>query len=332
MRLSTRGGLRAAAALLAATALAATAACGAATATSDTAEPDTDTTGAFPRTVVHAMGETEIPTQPERVVVLDSGELDDVTLLGIEPVGAVSPHMKTSGGFPEYLSAMTADTVDVGPMEEPDLEKIAELAPDLILSSKIRHEAIYADLAAIAPTVFTETTGVAWKENLAVHAEALGLEDEAAESLQAYEAQAASLGALIQEANGGAMPTVSVVRFLAGPTRLYQKATFSGVILEDVGVLRPESQDVDDFALEVGPEQIDLADADLVFVTVADDPEKTEQEAAMDSPLWAEMEAVQNGKVFNVADEIWMSGIGIQAARLVLADLAEAAGVELPSA
>jgi iron complex transport system substrate-binding protein len=44
------------------------------------------------------------------------------------------------------------------------------------------------------------------------------------------------------------------------------------------------------------------------------------------------MEAVQNDKVFNVADEIWMSGIGIQAARLVLADLAGATGMDLPSA
>jgi iron complex transport system substrate-binding protein len=329
---STRSALRAAATLLATAALAATAACGAATATGDAAEQESDPSGAFPRTIAHAMGETEIPAQPERVVVLDSGELDDVTLLGIEPVGAVAPHLKTAGGFPDYLASMTENTVDVGPMEEPDLEKIAELAPDLILSSKIRHEAIYADLSAIAPTVFTETTGFPWKENLAVHAEALGLEDEAAAALEAYEAQAAELGALIQEANGGEMPTVSVVRFLAGPTRLYQKSTFSGVILQDVGVLRPESQDVDDFALEVGPEQIDLADADLVFVTVADDPEKTEQEAAMDSPLWAEMEAVKNDQVFNVADEIWMSGIGIQAARLVLADIANATGVELPSA
>jgi iron complex transport system substrate-binding protein len=323
--------LRAAAGLLTAVALAATAACGAATATSDAGDAPLDTSGAFPRTITHAMGETEIPAKPERVVVLDSGELDDVTLLGIEPVGAVAPHFKTSGGFPDYLASMTENTVDVGPMEEPDLEAIAELAPDLILSSKIRHEAIYEDLSAIAPTVFTETTGVSWKENLAVHAEALGLEDEAAAALEAYESEAAALGASIQEAYGE-MPTVSVVRFLAGPTRLYQKATFSGVILEDVGVERPESQDVDDFALEVGPEQIDLADADLVFVTVADDPENTEQQAVQDSPLWAEMEAVQNGKVFDVADEIWMSGIGIQAARLVLADIADAAGVELRAA
>ena len=47
-------------------------------------------------------------------------------------------------------------------------------------------------------------------------------------ALESYETQAAELGAAIQEAYGE-MPTVSVVRFVAGPTRLYQKATFSGV-------------------------------------------------------------------------------------------------------
>lgn len=45
----------------------------------------------FPRTVEHAMGETEIPQRPERVVVLDTGELDSVLSLGVTPVGAVTP-------------------------------------------------------------------------------------------------------------------------------------------------------------------------------------------------------------------------------------------------
>lgn len=39
---------------------------------------------------------------------------------------------------------------------------------------------------------------------------------------------------------------------------------------------------------------------------------------------------VKNGKVFEVPDEIWMSGIGVQAAEQILADVAEATGVRLP--
>ncbi|SDK22159.1 ABC transporter substrate-binding protein [Streptomyces indicus] len=288
---------------------------------------------AFPRTVKHAMGETEIPAKPEKVVVLDTGELDSVTMLGIKPVGAVSPHFKTAGGFPAYLGDKVKGAKDVGPLLEPNLELIASLKPDLILSSKVRHEKVYDKLKGIAPTVFTETTGGPWKENLKVHAEALGLEKEAGERLKAYEAQAKALGEAIKKKYDGKMPTASVVRFVAGPTRLYQKSSYSGVVLDDIGLARPKSQSSTDpevTMLDVSPEQIDKAEADLVFVTLADEPSKTKQKDVTSNPVWKSLGAVKNDKVFTVPDETWMSGIGVQAAEHMLADVAKATGVELP--
>ncbi|MEU6238358.1 ABC transporter substrate-binding protein [Kitasatospora sp. NPDC047058] len=162
----------------------------------DAAAASAGSAAVFPRTVTHAAGTAEIKAQPKRVVVLDSGELDDVTLLGITPVGAVSPHMKTEGGFPGYLKDKIKDTKDVGPMNEPNLELIASLKPDLILSSKVRHAKVYDKLNAIAPTVLAETTGFPWKENLALYAQALGKEAEAKKALADYEARAAKLGEL----------------------------------------------------------------------------------------------------------------------------------------
>ncbi|MEV0096837.1 iron-siderophore ABC transporter substrate-binding protein [Streptomyces sp. NPDC050738] len=291
------------------------------------------TAGAFPRTVKHAMGATEIPSQPKRVVVLDTGELDSVTMLGIKPVGAVSPHFKTAGGFPGYLADKVEGAKDVGPLLEPNLELIASLKPDLILSSKVRHEKVYDKLKGIAPTVFTETTGGPWKANLKVHAEALGLEKQAAEALTKYETDAKALGAAIKAKYHGTMPSASVVRFVAGPTRLYQKSAYSGVVLDDIGLARPESQSSTDpevTMLDVSPEQIDKAEADLVFVTLADEPSKTKQKDVTSNPVWKSLKAVKNGKVFSVPDETWMSGIGVQAAEHMLADVAKATGVELP--
>lgn len=285
---------------------------------------------AFPRSVKHAMGTAEIKSQPKRVVVLDSGELDDVTLLGITPVGAVSPHLKSEGGFPGYLKDKIGGTVDVGPMTEPNLELIASLKPDLILTSKVRHEKIYAKLNAIAPTVMAETTGFPWKQNLALYAQALGKESEAKTALSQYEARAAKLGAAIKAKDDGKMPTVSVVRFVAGPTRLYQKSSFSGVVLKDVGLPRPPAEDVDQLMLEVSAEQIGRADADLVFVTTSDDPSKTKESEVQGTSVWKDLPAVKAGRVFTVPDETWMSGIGVQAADQMLQDIAKAAGVDAP--
>lgn len=53
------------------------------------------------RTVEHAMGEAEIEGTPERIVVLDTGELDSVMTLGVTPVGAVESI--AGAGFPAYL-------------------------------------------------------------------------------------------------------------------------------------------------------------------------------------------------------------------------------------
>ncbi|MEU7143295.1 iron-siderophore ABC transporter substrate-binding protein [Nocardia sp. NPDC046473] len=307
------------------------AACG-----SDAAKPESAVSAAdsasFPRTLDTPMGAVTIPHAPKRVVVLDTAELDSVTLLGIKPVGAVAPHTKSSGGFPGYLADKVGAATDVGPLLEPNLERIASLKPDLILSSKVRHEKIYSKLSGIAPTVFTETTGGPWKANLAVHGKALGLEQQAADALKQYEDRAKALGTAIGAKNNGVLPVASVVRFMAGPTRLYQSTSFSGVVLGDIGLPRPASQvstDPQKTMKDISPEQIDQADADLIFIATVEDPSKTQKGAVTTSPVWHDLRAVKNGKAIEVPDETWMSGIGVQAADKMLADVAKATGVEL---
>ncbi|MCA3748823.1 MAG: iron-siderophore ABC transporter substrate-binding protein, partial [Rubrobacter sp.] len=215
------------------------AACGGASGGSSGGEEDSGG-----RVIEHAMGKTEVPAKPERVVVLDTGELDSAITLGVKPVGAVEavPGM----GLPEYLGEKTRGIELVGTIEQPNLEKIAALDPDLILSSKLRHEKIYDQLSEIAPTVFTETTGVTWKQNFELHAKALGRTERAEEVKREYWEHVEELRDKLGEKP---WPEVSVVRFVPGDTRIYQKENFIGTVLEDVGLPRPESQDVEEFAL-----------------------------------------------------------------------------------
>lgn len=291
-----------------------------------TGEPST-AAGASPaaqsgamRTIEHAMGATQVPDNPERVVVLDTGELDSAIALGVVPVGAVRAPVED--GFLDYLQdeTATAGTELVGTIEEPNLEAIARLNPDLILSSVLRHEDLYDELSAIAPTVFTETVGVVWKENLQVHAEALDRSVEGERLLADYEQRASALGAALREAHGDP-PTISVVRFLPDSIRLYQKASFIGTVLEDVGLPRPPAQDVDDFAAEISLEHIPDMDGDVIFTTVYGPAEDTQQQEATDLSLWQDLDAVRQGAVHSVPDDYWMLGIGVGAANLVLDDL-----------
>lgn len=265
------------------------------------------------REIAHAMGTAVVPEAPERVVVLDSQELDVALSLGVDPVGVASA--AADGALPSYLEIPDGITV-VGPMATPDLEAIAALEPDLILSSKLRHEALYPQLSAIAPTVFAERTGDAWKENLALYAGALSREQQGRDLLDAYTARATEVGDRL----GAAERAVSVVRFLPEEIRLYGPRSFVGSVLADVGFPQPEIvRDEPDIAVRIGPEQIGSADADVVYVTSYG--LEGDQPFAQVAPLWETLPAVREGRAFTVDDDAWMLAIGPTGAGLILDDL-----------
>ncbi|MFD9822715.1 ABC transporter substrate-binding protein [Streptomyces violascens] len=271
--------------------------------------------GQFPRTVNHAMGATVIKDRPQRVVVLDVGEFDNVVSLGIQPVG----YAPTEGdeGIPSYLKKGAGEPKNVGTINSLNLEAIAALKPDLILGSQLRAADKYKELSRIAPTVFSIRPGFPWKQNYLLNAAALDKSAEAKAKLAAYETKARQLGTDL----GANKPTVTMLRYMPGKVRLYAKASFIGTILDDAGIPRPKNQQAVDLATEVGPETIDQADADWIFTGVYGDPKKSKRDSAESNPLWKNLKAVKAGQAKDVKDETWYLGLGVTAADSVLDDL-----------
>jgi iron complex transport system substrate-binding protein len=268
------------------------------------------------RTVRHAMGTTTVAGRPERVVVLDTGELDSTVALGVKPVGAVEAI--AGEGLPAYLGDAVQGVKLVGTIEQPNVEAIAALRPDLILSSKVRHEAIYDQLARVAPTVFSEEVGVTWKENFALHADALGRADDATRLQAEYDKKARELGdALGAERSNSA---VSVVRSVGDEVRVYLKANFLGTILDDAGLPRPEAQDKAEFSETATAERIPDLDGDVMFLSRFGDDHRL-LKRLQDNRLWARLGVVKADRVYEVPDDLWFLGIGNFAARKVLDDL-----------
>ncbi|MFQ7565950.1 MAG: ABC transporter substrate-binding protein, partial [Clostridium perfringens] len=75
----------------------------------------------------------------------------------------------------------------VGMEREPNIEAIAALKPDLIIGNKMRHEKIYSQLSAIAPTVYSDTIRGAWKDNFKFYAKVLNKESESDKALKEYD-------------------------------------------------------------------------------------------------------------------------------------------------
>lgn len=271
--------------------------------------------GQFPRTVTHAMGSTELKAAPKRVVVLDVGELDNVVSLGMQPVGYAPS--EGDEGIPEYLKKDAGEPKSVGTINSLNLEAINALKPDLILGSQLRAADKYDALSKIAPTVFSIRPGFPWKENYLLNAAALDKTAEAKAKLGAYEAKAAKLGADLGEKK----PTVTMLRYMPGKTRLYAGASFIGTILKDTGIPRPQNQQAEDLAVEISPERMDEAAADWVFTGVYGPKDKTKRDSAEANPLWKGLEAVKQGQAKDVPDETWYLGLGVTAADKVLDDL-----------
>ncbi|WP_370514945.1 ABC transporter substrate-binding protein [Glutamicibacter sp. JC586] len=270
--------------------------------------------GQFPRTITHANGTTTLESKPQRVVVLDTGELDAVISLGITPVGI--PSTEGSSPIPSYLADKVKDAKTVGTIQELNLESIAALKPDLIIGSQLRADKLYSQLNDIAPTVFSIRPGFPWKENFLLAGEALGEETKAVETLNAYQDKATALG---NDVKGD--PEISLLRFMPEKIRLYANKSLIGVILKDAGLKRPDNQNIDDLAAEISAENLTEADSDWIFYSSYGTPEATGEKAAIEGPLWKKLKAVQNNQAVRVNDDVWFLGLGPTGASQILDDL-----------
>lgn len=269
------------------------------------------------RPVQHAMGTTEVPMDPQRVVVLDTGELDSVLALGVKPVGAVRADEAT--GPQSYLAQQAQGIAEVGTIQAPNLEAIAALKPDLILSNSVRHKDIYEQLNGIAPTVFAESVGKTWKENLRLAGTALNRSPQAESVLAEYEKKADAVGSRFRDP---ASIEVSMVRFMANGVRLYGEGSFIGTILRDAGFARPQIARTDKTFVQVSPEQLSSADGDLLFYAGYGQDGADQQAKLAAGPLWQRLGAVTSGNAHPVSDDLWYLGIGPLAADRVLDELA----------
>ncbi|WP_202080853.1 ABC transporter substrate-binding protein [Caldalkalibacillus salinus] len=271
------------------------------------------------RVVEHAMGETEVPTEPKRVVILTNEGTEALLAMGVTPVGAVRSW--TGDPWYEHIEEQMEGVQDVGLESQVNIEAIAALQPDLIIGNKMRQENIYSQLSELAPTVFSDRLRGDWKINFELYADALNKVEKGNEVLNEFDQR---IETLREQAADQLDTEISIVRFMAGQSRIYYNDTFSGIILDQIGFARPEAQDKDEFADEVTKERIPEMEGDVLFYFTYETGEgeatSTEEEWTSD-PLWQNLEVVQEGNVHKVSDTIWNTAGGVLAANLLLDDL-----------
>ena len=273
--------------------------------------------------VEHAMGTTELPATPERVVILTNEGTEALLELGVKPVGAVMSWDQDP--WYEHISAEMEGVEVVGDEMEVNIEKIAQLKPDLIIGNKVRQEALYDQLNAIAPTVFSEDLAGDWKINFELYAKALNLTEKGQEVMAEYDNTVEKLKATLGDKVN---QEISVVRFSSRPTRIYYTDSFSGVVFDQLGFKRASHQaklftpdnKMGNFAVEVDKELIPEMDADVLFYFTYADSIAVEEEWTND-PLFKNLTAVKEGNAHKVSDIIWNTAGGVIAANIMLDEI-----------
>lgn len=272
------------------------------------------------RTIKHAMGETVVEGTPQKVVTLFQGATDSALALGVKPAGAVEAWIEQP--WYNYIREQMDGVVNLGSENQPNLEKIAALKPDVIIASKTRHEEIYTQLSGIAPTVMTEEVHI-WKDSLALTAEALNKQEEETAFLERWENEVADFKAKMGDK---LKLEAGIVDFRADHARIVYTG-FSALVLDELGIARPTEQKGEDWGVKlVSKENIPQMDADILFDQTSatrDDGRLDLRKEWTEHPLWNNLRAVQNNRVYEVDTAVWNNGSGPLAAEEMLKDLKE---------
>lgn len=277
-------------------------------------------------TIQHAQGNTTLTARADRVVALEWTYAEDLLALGVQPIGVADAE-----GYQRWVKAepsLGPNVTDVGTRQEPSLEKIAELEPDLIIGVQFRHEPIYDKLSKIAPTLlfdpypgpegpdqYTEMV-----QTFTTIAEAVGEPTRAQDVIVGMEERFEQARDQLAEANATGQPILLAQAFTqeGAPTlRIFTDNAMAVQILDRIGLENAWTGGFETYGFStVGLEALEPVD-DATFLYVAqpdDDPVTT---TWSDDPVWGNLTFVQEDRVHALGGDVWLFGGPLSATYLV---------------
>ena len=277
------------------------------------------------KTIVHDFGTTELKKAPKRIVILDNlyGEILDP--LDITPVG-VTTGQADSQEFSTLFKKQYKDAkvVSVGWQGNPDLDKIAELKPDLILMTG-EQEDLYDELSEIAPTVgYQINTDENWDyhETSLKVAEIFDKRDEMKKDLDRLDAREAVFAENVKAKFGN--QKLMYLRVTDNDIRYYAYGHF-GYLYDTYHFNRAETFNPDDMLQVIDPDKLKDINPDLLIVQA--DSQELLDNKLKNTPVWTSLKAVQNNKVIYADYSTYMLGFGIVSQEAIMKQISDEWGL-----
>lgn len=277
------------------------------------------------KTIVHDFGTTELKKAPKRIVILDNlyGEILDP--LDITPVGATTGQAD-SQEFSTLFKKQYKDAkvISVDWQGNPDLDKIAELKPDLILMTG-EQEDLYDELSEIAPTVgYQINTDENWDyhETSLKVAEIFDKRDEMKKDLDRLDAREAVFAENVKAKFGN--QKLMYLRVTDNDIRYYAYGHF-GYLYDTYHFNRAETFNPDDMFQVIDPDKLKDINPDLLIVQA--DSQELLDNKLKNSPVWTSLKAVQNNKVIYADYSTYMLGFGIVSQEAIMKQISDEWGL-----
>ena len=277
------------------------------------------------KTIVHDFGTTKLKKVPKRIVILDNLYGEILNPLDITPVGATTGQAD-SQEFSTLFKKQYKDAkvVSVGWQGNPDLDKIAELKPDLILMTG-EQEDLYDELSEIAPTVgYQINTDENWDyhETSLKVAEIFDKRDEMKKDLDRVDAREAVFAENVKAKFGN--QKLMYLRMTDNDIRYYAYGHF-GYLYDTYHFNRAETFNPDDMFQVIDPDKLKDINPDLLIVQA--DSQELLDNKLKNNPVWSSLKAVQNNKVIYADYSTYMLGFGIVSQEAIMKQISHEWGL-----
>ncbi|OJG95109.1 iron ABC transporter substrate-binding protein [Enterococcus thailandicus] len=273
-------------------------------------------------TVKDSNGEVNVTKNPQKVVVFDNGSLDTLDALGVgdHVVGAATQNL------PAYLSSYK-EVESAGGIKEPDLEKINQMKPDLIIISG-RQSDFQEELSKIAPTFFlsvdTEKPWESIQQNVLTLGEIFDKESEAKKQIKELSTEIKKTADKASDLDKKAL----VVLVNEGQLSAYGSGSRFGFVHDVFGFPQADNEiEPSTHGQSVSFEYVLEKNPDLLFVidrTKAIGGDDSQNNLA-ENELIAQTNAGKNGKIISLQPDVWyLSGGGLESMKLMLEDVNQA--------
>ncbi|QUH24499.1 ABC transporter substrate-binding protein [Serpentinicella alkaliphila] len=269
-------------------------------------------------TIAGVLGDVELEGPAQRVVALEWTYAENLLAVGVQPIGVTD--IQNYNNWVQIEEKFDDNVVDVGTRQEPSLEKIAELQPDLIIAIKFRHEAIKSQLESIAPTVFfdpypTDENFNQYDEMESTFreiAKAVGKSSEAEQVLAELEDTYVEAKAAIDSASLTTKDVILTQAFSANQApqiRLFTPNALASVILEKIGLNNVHTSEVLEIYgfSTVNVEALTIYE-EANYLYVVQDNDNIYENQLKDNKVWNGLEFVKENRTFPLGGDAWLFG------------------------